>query len=92
MLLSPKENKVQTSNDKNKSCWTATQRPWSVKHEKRDKQNTTFTQRCQSDTKFQTDQSGIQRQTVYRLNQIKFDLEKQSAKNEEKKQTELKKT
>jgi len=34
----------------------------------------------------------IQRQTVYKLNQIKFDLEKQRAKNEEKKQTELKKT
>ena len=45
-----------------------------------------------SNTKFQTDQSGIQRQTVYRLNQIKFDLEKQRAKNEGKKQTELKKT
>jgi len=45
-----------------------------------------------SNTKFQTDQSGIQRQTVYRLNQIKFDLEKQRAKNEGKKQTKLKKT
>jgi len=45
-----------------------------------------------SNTKFQTDQSGIQRQTAYRLNQIKFDLEKQRAKNEEKKQTDLKKT
>ena len=43
-------------------------------------------------TKLQTDQSGIQRQTVYKLNQIKFDLEKQRAKSEEKKQTELKKT
>jgi len=36
-------------------------------------------------TKLQTDQSGIQRQTVYKLNQIKFDLEKQRAKSEEKK-------
>ena len=42
--------------------------------------------------KLRTDQSGIQRQTVYKLNQIKFGLEKQRAKNEEKKQTELKKT
>ena len=45
-----------------------------------------------SNIKLRTDQSGIQRQTVYKLNQIKFDLEKQRAKNEEKKHTELKKT
>jgi len=45
-----------------------------------------------SNIKLRTDQSGIQRQTVYKLNQIKFDLEKQRVKNEEKKQTELKKT
>jgi len=44
-----------------------------------------------SNTKLRTDQSGIQRQAVYKLNQIKFDLEKQRAKSEEKKQTELKK-
>ena len=42
--------------------------------------------------KLQTDQSGIQRQAVYKLNQIKFDLEKQRAKSKKKKQTELKKT
>jgi len=45
-----------------------------------------------SNIKLRTDQSGIQRQTVYKLNQLKIDLEKQRAKNEEKKQTELKKT
>jgi len=44
-----------------------------------------------SNIKLRTDQSGIQRQTVHKLNQIKFDLEKQRAKKEEKKQTELKK-
>jgi len=42
--------------------------------------------------KLWTDQSGIQRQTVYKLNQIKFGLEKQRAKSEKKKQTELKKS
>ena len=45
-----------------------------------------------SNTKFQTDQYGIQKQTVYRLNQIKFDLEKRRTKDKEKKQTELRKT
>jgi len=45
-----------------------------------------------SSIKLWTDQSGTQRQTVYKLNQIKFDLDKQRAKNEEKKQTELKRT
>jgi len=44
-----------------------------------------------SNIKLRTDQSGIQRQAVYKLNQTKFDLEKQRAKSEEKKQTELKK-
>jgi len=42
MLLLPKENKVQTSSNKNKTCWHAIQRLWSVKHEKRDKWNITF--------------------------------------------------
>jgi len=37
-----------------------------------------------SNTKFQTDQSETQRQTVYRLNQIKIDLEKQ--KNKERRE------
>jgi len=48
MLLSLKENKVQTSTDKNKTCRPATQRLWSVKHEKRDRQNITFLQRCKA--------------------------------------------
>jgi len=48
MLLLLKENKVQTSNDKNKTCRFATQRLGSVKHEKRDKQNNTFSQRCKT--------------------------------------------
>jgi len=52
MLLSPKENKVQAFNDRNKTCRTATQRPWTVKHEKRDKQNITSTQRCQATQSF----------------------------------------
>jgi len=89
MLLLSKENKIQTSNDKHKICWTATQRPWSVKHEKNDEQNTTF--ELPSNIKLWTDQSRVQRQTTYKLNQIKFDLEKQRAKSEEKKQAELKK-
>jgi len=58
MLLSLKENKIQTSNDKNKTYRRATQRLGSVKHEKRDKQNYVFTA-LQNKTKFQTDQSGI---------------------------------
>jgi len=48
MLLSLKENKIQTSNDKNKTYRPATQRLGSVKHEKRDKQNITFSQRCKT--------------------------------------------
>jgi len=52
MLLSPKENKVQASNNGNETCRTATQRPWTVKHEKRDKEKTTFTQRCQTTQSF----------------------------------------
>jgi len=48
MLPSLKENKIQTSNDKNKTYRPATQRLWSAKHEKRDKQKITFSQRCKT--------------------------------------------
>jgi len=48
MLLSLKEHKIKTSNDKNKTCRLAAQRLGSVKHEKRDKKNITFSQRCKT--------------------------------------------
>ena len=52
------------------------QKTWQAKHR--------FYTALPSNTKFQTDQSGIQRQTVYRLNQIKFDFKKAKSKERRK--------
>ena len=58
MLLSLKENKIQTSNDKNKTYRPATQRLGSVKHEKRDKQKRYVFTILQNKTEVQADRSG----------------------------------
>ena len=44
MLIWWKRDKVQASSNKDKECWHEAQRLWSIKHEKRDKQNITLSQ------------------------------------------------
>jgi len=72
-LLSPKENKVQTSNDKNKTCRTATQRLWSVKARKTWQTNYHVFTVLLSNTKTLT-KSVLNPKTRQCYNQIKWNL------------------